>query len=287
MLSLSLLFLPTAFASFNLLSLPDELGTPPTNITTNPACLTAYNATINCDPRLVTSNFAGRFPSVAELDAICTDECLTSFRKWIRGGDGCEGQEFLDYFGLTTGNFFDDEEVKLSYDEVVQYTVSSAYHFKCLKPINPKSGDAKYCLLKNEDPEDSPVPIFNTSNSAALCKDDTCAQQYAYLSIPREIIYKYDPQDLSNGGENNVTLITIQEACPGLDTSEFPLLESEVSKQLGNSPTGTGGNGGSETTTGAPGATNTDTPSSALGKTVEMTLLVGSVTLGIFGYLVL
>ncbi|EPS45515.1 hypothetical protein H072_530 [Dactylellina haptotyla CBS 200.50] len=285
-LTLSLLLLPAStLASFNLLSLPGQDGLPEVSNTTTPndACIAAYNATIDCDPSIVTNSFGSDdLPTAAQLDTICTDTCLNSLRKWVRGSDGCAGEEFLQYFGLTSDTFFDGLG-NFTTADVQQYYITAAYHSKCLININQKQGESKYCILTEYSGFTQPS-YLNTSNPDALCKDNTCGTQSAYLWAPVKTIYEYDPNNRTSAGEdNNLPMLSLEEACPGIDTSKYPQREADITAaQLGGSSTTGGGNnnGGNSTST-------DDKPNAAVGVVVERMSVILAAAVGVVAYLAL
>ncbi|KAK6331387.1 hypothetical protein TWF730_004469 [Orbilia blumenaviensis] len=247
----ALLLLPSAaFASFNLLTLPDGPGLPelPAGTTENPACIAAYNATIDCDPTVITNTFESTTdgPTVEELDKICTPGCLTSLRKWVRGGEGCEGETYLNYFGLMSDDFFDGNVTTTTVD-VWQYYITAAYHSKCMRDFSTSANT--YCILSPDSQGFAQPAILNTSNPDALCKNNVCGTQSAYLFAPIKTIYKFDTsnttgEDREEGGRDSngdLPMITLEEACPGIDTSEYPLREEDVTAEMLKSGS-TGGN---------------------------------------------
>ncbi|KAF3927981.1 hypothetical protein ABW20_dc0110057 [Dactylellina cionopaga] len=285
-LSLLLLLPASALASFNLLSLPEAGGLPelPNGTTTNPACLAAYNATIDCDPSVITSSFGSdgsTLPTAEELDGICTPQCLTSLRKWVRGGDGCAGEEYLNYFGLNREGFFDNG-TNATIADIYQYYITASYHAKCLKQLNKTP--SKYCILTDQSSFAQPA-LLNTSNPDTLCKYNTCGTQAAYLWEPVKTIYKYDPAnqtESSGNGESDLPMLSLEEACPGIDTSKYPAREADVTAEmLGGSSSGNGGTNGGNPTGGG------DKPNAAPGKAVEKMTVMFGVVLGMVGYYVL
>ncbi|EWC46055.1 hypothetical protein DRE_04629 [Drechslerella stenobrocha 248] len=271
-----LLLATPAFAAFNLLNLPgglDNLPEIPAGTPENPACIAALNATIDCDPVVVTSNFTGSEttsaggPNESTLNRICTDSCLASLRRWIRGGPGCEGDVLLDYFGLRNSTFYgdDDEEDSGPVDsnDVYQYYITATYFSKCLTDPNPRQGESKFCVLQREpgsnaDPTGYMRPSYlNTSNPDALCGgSNTCALASAYLWAPLKTIYKIDPANMTES-RREPPMLTLEEACPNVDTSKFPTREANLAQggsggnnNNNNNNGGNGGNGGSTNNTG-------------------------------------
>ncbi|KAK6355532.1 hypothetical protein TWF696_004631 [Orbilia brochopaga] len=271
-----------AFASFNLLSLPggmDNLPTVPPGTTENPACIAAINATIDCDAALVTGDFSGgskdngtsdngesRFKGTeAQLDGTCNDKCLNSLRKWIRGGDGCSGEAFLKYFDLLNSSYYG---MDMSVSDVQQYYITSAYWSRCLTDLTPKEGQTKYCVLKNGTPGIFQSGILNVSNTDALCKENNCATQYAYLSDPVKTIYRYDEANITNSDspDEEMPMLTLKQACPGIDTGKYPTREEDVTEaMLASGSTGSSGNNNNNNG-GSGGNTNGDGDSAAAGK---------------------
>ncbi|KAF3100298.1 hypothetical protein TWF102_005184 [Orbilia oligospora] len=287
-LYLSLLLPTTVLASFNLLSLPESAGSlpdVPSGTTPNPSCIAAYNATIDCDSSVVTNSFGdSQRPTAAELDKICTSTCLTSLRKWVRGGEGCEGETFLNYFGLLSEKFFDEDVGRnATATDVWQYYITAAYHTKCLVDFSSKT----YCLLAPETPGYTQPGLLNTSNPDALCKENTCATQSAYLFSPIKTIYKYDPTNITESRDReesngDLPMLTLEEACPDIDTSEYPLREEDVTAEMLKSGS-TGGNGNNNG-----GATKDgDKPGAAVGMNIDSRNLMAAVVVGFVGLLAL
>ncbi|KAK6503800.1 hypothetical protein TWF481_008806 [Arthrobotrys musiformis] len=270
---LFLALLPGALASFNLLTLPDA-STPevPAGTTPNAACIAAYNATIDCDPSVITNSFADQqSPTAAELDKICTSTCLTSLRKWVRGGDGCEGETFLNYFGLMSDGFFDDNITSTTQD-VWQYYITAAYHSKCLLDLSTKS----YCLLSSTSSGFTQPAILNISNPDTLCKENTCGTQSAYLFAPIKTIYKYDPTNVTEGREGgDLPMITLEEACPDIDTSGYPTRESDITAEMLESGATTSNSSGG------------DKKNSAAAMRISGANVVAAVVVGVLGFMVL
>ncbi|KAF3928804.1 hypothetical protein ABW21_db0208196 [Orbilia brochopaga] len=260
-----------AFASFNLLSLPggmDNLPTIPAGQKENPACITAINATIDCEAGLVTGDFGGNSSNTtrgdspnrqvtdAQLDSTCTDTCLTSLRKWIRGGDGCAGETFLKYFDLMNASYYGME---MSVSDVQQYYITASYWSKCLTDLSPKPQQSKYCVNENGSPGIFMSGIYNVSNPDALCKDNSCATQFAYLSAPVNVLYKYDDRNISNSDsvDNELPMLSLTDACPGIDTSKYPTREENLSDaDLANGKTTSSGGSSSGNSNGGSGGSS-------------------------------
>ncbi|KAK6342410.1 hypothetical protein TWF718_007811 [Orbilia javanica] len=275
---LSLLLLPTTvLASFNLLTLPESAGTipeTPSGVTPNEACIAAYNATIDCDPTVITNAFASpQNPTEGELDTICTSTCLNSLRKWVRGGEGCEGETFLNYFGLMSEDFFDgDVGRKTTKEDVWQYYITAAYHSKCLV-----DSSKTYCILSPLASGFTQPALLNTSNPDSLCKENTCGTQSAYLFAPIKTIYKYDPANVTESREGgDLPMLTLEEACPGIDTSSYPLREEDVTAEMLKSGSTTDGKSNSP-----------DKSSAVLGMKVTAGSIMSAVAISIFGLLAL
>ncbi|KAK6518707.1 hypothetical protein TWF506_005845 [Arthrobotrys conoides] len=276
-LYLSLLLPTTVLASFNLLTLPDSAGSlpeVPTGTTPNPSCISAYNATIDCDASVITNNFSDpQKPTSSELDKICTSTCLTSLRKWVRGGEGCAGEEFLNYFGLLDENFFDEDMGRnATATDVWQYYITVAYHSKCLVDSTTKT----YCLLNPSSSGFAQPALLNTSNPSALCKENSCGTQSAYLFSPIKTIYKYDPTNITEsrdreGSNGDLPMLNLEEACPDIDTSKYPLREEDVTAEMLKS----GNTGGG------------DKPNAAVGVTISSTNLMVAVVVAFVGFLTL
>ncbi|KAF3941063.1 hypothetical protein ABW19_dt0204595 [Dactylella cylindrospora] len=294
--ALSLLLLPSfALASFNLLNLADDVPQVPTT-GDNPACLAAYNATIECDAEIITGDFSlDNLPSEAWLDKICTSTCLNSLRKWVRGGEGCEGEEYLNYFGVMNDtNFFDGYPFTIA--DIQQYYITSVYHYKCLTDLNPQPNQPKYCLLKNATTENEVYTpgIFNVSNPDAFCVENTCAAQSAYLWAPVNVTYKFDPADFTvDRDENQETpMISFAEACPNADTSKFPRRESEITTadlESGDPDASTSNGGDGSGSSGSGSGNNTgseDSPNAAAGRVVGSNILF-SLGIVVVGFMVL
>lgn len=287
-LALLLLLPVSTLASFNLLSLPDggDLPEIPAGTPENPACVTAYNATIDCDVEIVSSTFSGdNLPTEASLNRICTSTCLNSLRSWIRGGEGCEGETFLNYFGLMADNFF-DAGLNYTIADVQQYYITATYHSKCLVDLKPQPNQSKYCLLNNSTSQSS---IYNTSDPDSLCVDNTCGTQAAYVWAPVKVIYEYNITNITlnpGASKGDLPMVSLEEACPNLDTSGFPTLEADITaSQLSNSSgngTKSNNNGGS-----SGNGTKTNTPNSAVGGAMVERTAVFAVILGVAGYLLL
>lgn len=249
-----------ALASFNLLSLPggrNNLPDIPAGTPENPACIAAINATIDCDPGLITGDFGDvgnssatgngelRKPAESKLDGTCTDTCLNSLRKWIRGGNGCEGETFLKYFDLLNATYFGME---MSVADVQQYYITASYWSKCLTDLNPEPNQSKYCILKDKAARSygiTTVGYLNVTSPDTLCKQNSCATQFAYLSAPQKTIYKYDERNATNSDSRDGELptLTLEQACPGIDTSKYPTREENVAAGA-TSGNGSGGSGG-------------------------------------------
>ncbi|KAK6537201.1 hypothetical protein TWF694_011398 [Orbilia ellipsospora] len=287
------LFPLSALAAFNLLSLPDDSDFPtlPNVTTTNPACIAAYNATIDCDFQILNISISDSLPTESELDSICTSTCLTSLRNWVRGGPGCSGEAFLDYFGVDVEHFLDDNTTT-TLPDVWQYYITSEYWSKCLTNLNPQPNESKYCLLTGDNGFTNSL-IYNTSSPSTLCQDNNCGTQSAYLWAPVKMIYEYDPKNKSIvEGDEDLPMITLEQACPGLDTSKYPVREADVTAEmLGGSTGGTsGGSSGGSSGNGTPGgnSTNSDGKKSegVIGGVDRIMVWTGLVLAGL-GYLVL
>ncbi|KAK6515857.1 hypothetical protein TWF281_004448 [Arthrobotrys megalospora] len=275
LITLLLLLLPaTTLASFNLLTLPESDGLPtiPSGTTENPACIAAYNATIDCDPSVITNSFKDpNNPTSEELDKICTPTCLTSLRKWVRGGDGCEGEDYLNYFGLMSDGFFDGNVTSKTSD-VWQYYITAAYHSKCMKDFSTN----QYCVLSPTAAGFTQPAILNASNPDALCKDNSCGTQSAYLFAPIKTIYKYDANNVTEGREGgDLPMLTLEEACPGIDTSKFAAREEDITAEMLKSGSDGKSSGGS------------DKPNGAVGMRVCAHNVLAAVVVGIVGFLAL
>ncbi|KAK6347936.1 hypothetical protein TWF718_005756 [Orbilia javanica] len=217
--SLLLLLPATALGSFNVLNLPEE-DRPNISEGTgnNPACIAALNATIDCEPSILANTLEN--PTVAELDKLCTSQCLKSLRRWARGTEGCAGDEFLNYSGLRedAAKEFGDEAVS-SATNMQQFIITAAYHSKCLRDLS----NGAYCVRTHETDNIS----FNSSDPDPLCKEDTCGTQFAYLYAPVKVIL-----DVRNTNRNtkkeDIPVVSLEVACPGIDTSGYPLREEDV-----------------------------------------------------------
>ncbi|KAF3915864.1 hypothetical protein AA313_de0201559 [Arthrobotrys entomopaga] len=280
-LKLLALFPLSAFA-FNLLSLPDDSDFPslPNNITSNPSCLAAYNATIDCDFQILNNSLITAPPSESVLDQICTTKCLASLRSWVRGGPGCSGEEYLEYFGVELDNFFDDNTPATTTD-VWQYYITAEYWSKCLINMNPQPNESKYCLLSGGGTGWTESLIYNTSSPDTLCQDN-CGTQAAYVWAPVKVIYEYDPKNATIvQGESDLPMITLEQACPKLDTSKYPVREADVKMDGSGSSTGT------DTPSGGNDTNSDGKKSEGIAEGVDRMMVWTGLVLAGLGYLVL
>ncbi|KAK6532791.1 hypothetical protein TWF281_006967 [Arthrobotrys megalospora] len=260
--ALTLLLLPaTALASFNVLNLPEsERPSFSTSTTANPACQAALNATIDCEPSILADKLDN--PSVADLDRLCTSQCLASLRRWARGAEGCTGDDFLNYSGLRkdAGEEFGDDAVKATID-VQQYIITAAYHSKCLKDVSKNS----YCALSPETRISDTAVAYNSSDPDPLCKDNSCGTQFAYLYSPVKVIV--DVRNVTrNTKQEDIPVVTLEVACPNIDTSKYPLREEDVTADMLKSD---------------------DKPNAAAGMGVSVVNVVAAVVVGMLGFLAL
>ncbi|KAF3096610.1 hypothetical protein TWF569_002592 [Orbilia oligospora] len=149
------------------------------------------------------------------------------------------------------------------------------------------SSSKTYCLLAPETPGYTQPGLLNTSNPDALCKENTCATQSAYLFSPIKTIYKYDPTNITESRDReesngDLPMLTLEEACPDIDTSEYPLREEDVTAEMLKSGS-TGGNGNNNG-----GATKDgDKPGAAVGMNIDSRNLMAAVVVGFVGLLAL
>lgn len=180
----------------------------------------------------------------------------------------------MNYFGLMTENFFDGNvEGKATVTDIWQYYVTAAYHSKCLIDSSTNT----YCLFSPLSPGFTQPALLNTSSPDTLCKENSCGTQSAYLFAPIKTIYKYDPTNVTESREGgDLPMLSLEEACPGIDTSEYPLREEDVTAEMLKS----GSTSGDSKTGG-------DKPSAAVLISVSSGNVVAAVVVGLVGLLTL
>ncbi|KAK6527622.1 hypothetical protein TWF694_004606 [Orbilia ellipsospora] len=297
-----ILFSPLSVLGFNLLTLPSGSGFPSlpntTSTTTNPSCIAAYNATISCSLQIlnntlfgssssISSTSSATLPTKSQLDQICTSNCLASLRNWIRGGPGCESTTFLESFGIDVNDFLKNNTTT-TVEDVWQYYVTAEYWSKCLTTLNPQQNQSPYCLISNPTSLTQPI-IFNSSSPAAFCNNtsNTCDTQSAYLWAPVKVIYEISSPNSTvgdSGGDingDNMPMISLGEACPEIDTSRYPIRESQVTAAM------LAGNGTAINGTTRGNSTGGGKKSNGTGVVVDVLGVVMAVGIGIVGYFIL
>ncbi|KAK6354622.1 hypothetical protein TWF696_003763 [Orbilia brochopaga] len=239
-------------------------------------CVAAYKQPISCDIAVTMSinpKDKSHVPDEKSLDKICTKKCLSSLQTWIRGKGKCDSAKFLDFLGLSNST----TDGKYTDSDLQQFFISGIYWDKCLTELNTnqKYGASRYCISQTAEAyageKGTKVPTtFYTDDAENFCKASTCGAQAAYLWAPKKIITKVSGKKVKrDGGKSHAAakgakaapakaveapkgdLISLDEACPNIDTSRFPKREGgAAAKSAGNKTV----SGGQTATTGAAGA---------------------------------
>ncbi|KAK6534025.1 hypothetical protein TWF281_005365 [Arthrobotrys megalospora] len=200
------------------------------------ACLKAYKERhIECVPEIMHSITMGdpnEVPTEAQLKEVCTDTCLNSLRKWIRGSSDCGPDKYLKFLGLSNST---TKEAGYKTSDLQQFFINGVYWDKCLVDlVKPQNGGSKYCVLQWEEiiaSETSHLPDqFLTADPDDFCKDQTCGAQHGYLAAPKKTIKKVDNKGAKDGAPPKSEMVYLKDVCPKLDTSKFPKREESISE---------------------------------------------------------
>lgn len=86
-----------------------------------PACISALNQVVNCDPKILEAGKDGRFESDSTLASVCTTTCTSSLTAWV--------QQVLGACG--TSRYQDGQASVLA--SVLGQAVLERYSVLCLK----------------------------------------------------------------------------------------------------------------------------------------------------------